>query len=114
MPATGSRREFVRAVWDGDSATPVNVQDSGALAALSASNALIDRPAHAPRHPRRRPGQDIPASKWRYCLTLACSLPNCSGNVRSTWNMAANGTRKGGEDVDAQAARIAPVHSGPA
>ncbi|GGZ10640.1 molybdopterin molybdotransferase MoeA [Novosphingobium colocasiae] len=48
MPATGSRREFVRAVWDGDSATPVNVQDSGALAALSASNALIDRPAHAP------------------------------------------------------------------
>lgn len=48
MQPTGTRREFVRAVWDGERVTPVSVQDSGALAALSASNALIDRAAHAP------------------------------------------------------------------
>jgi molybdopterin molybdotransferase len=47
LGAIGNRREFVRASWDGESVTPQSVQDSGALASLAASNALIDRPAHA-------------------------------------------------------------------
>lgn len=46
--ANGSRREFQRAFWDGETIDPQLIQDSGALAALSASNALIDRPAGAP------------------------------------------------------------------
>lgn len=48
LPANGQRRQFLRAVWDGRHVTPVAVQDSGALAALAAGNALIDRPAQAP------------------------------------------------------------------
>ncbi|MBH0113470.1 molybdopterin molybdotransferase MoeA [Novosphingobium sp. YJ-S2-02] len=48
VPATGARREFLRAHWDGESVSPVVLQDSGALAAMAASNALIDRPAHTP------------------------------------------------------------------
>lgn len=46
--ANGSRREFMRAMWDGESVSPQVIQDSGALAALAASNVLIDRPARAP------------------------------------------------------------------
>lgn len=45
LPATGPRREFLRARWDGQAITPVILQDSGALAAMASSNALIDRPA---------------------------------------------------------------------
>ena len=45
---SGARREFLRARWDGASVTARLNQDSGALATLAASNALIDRPAHAP------------------------------------------------------------------
>lgn len=48
VPATSSRQEFRRAFWDGESAMPLAVQDSGALASLSASNVLIDRPANSP------------------------------------------------------------------
>ena len=48
MPAGGSRQEFVRAVWDGHSVTARQVQDSGALAAMAASNALIERAIDAP------------------------------------------------------------------
>jgi molybdopterin molybdotransferase len=44
----GSRREFLRAHWDGTSVRPMALQDSGVLATLAASNALIDRPARAP------------------------------------------------------------------
>lgn len=44
----GKRREFLRASWNGESASVQLVQDSGALAALAASNMLIDRPANAP------------------------------------------------------------------
>lgn len=44
----GSRREFLRAHWDGMGIVAQAVQDSGALAALAASNALIDRDARAP------------------------------------------------------------------
>ncbi len=48
IKATGPRREFLRGCWDGETVTPVTLQDSGALAALAASNVLIDRPAHSP------------------------------------------------------------------
>jgi molybdopterin molybdotransferase len=47
LKANGSRREFVRAIWDGKGVIAQNVQDSGALASLAASNVLIDRPANA-------------------------------------------------------------------
>lgn len=48
MPAIGKRREFARANWDGETAMSADTQDSSALAALAASNCLIDRPAHSP------------------------------------------------------------------
>lgn len=43
-----SRREFLRARWDGLTIAPQQLQDSGALTSLAGSNALIDRPAGAP------------------------------------------------------------------
>jgi len=45
MAAAGERREFVRGLWDGKVVVPLRNQDSGALATLAASNALIERPA---------------------------------------------------------------------
>lgn len=48
LRAGGERREFLRARWDGARVTSRLSQDSGALAALAASNALIDRPPNAP------------------------------------------------------------------
>ena len=48
LPETGKRMEFVRAFWDGATIQPVYNQDSSALAAMAASNALIIRPADAP------------------------------------------------------------------
>ena len=56
LKAGGKRREFLRAHWDGEAITPNPIQDSGALASLSASNALIDRPAGAPS---ARAGDDV-------------------------------------------------------
>lgn len=47
LKAGGSRREFLRAQWDGRSVTAQSLQDSGALSSLANSNALIDRPAGA-------------------------------------------------------------------
>ena len=44
----GSRREFLRANWDGESVTVQDIQDSGAIAPLATSNVLIDRAAGAP------------------------------------------------------------------
>ncbi|MDR2857084.1 MAG: molybdopterin molybdotransferase MoeA [Novosphingobium sp.] len=44
----GSRREFLRAHWDGAGIAAQAIQDSAALVPLAASNALIDRPARAP------------------------------------------------------------------
>lgn len=41
----GSRREFLRARWDGNGIVPLALQDSGALSSLAAANALIERPA---------------------------------------------------------------------
>lgn len=53
----GKRREFLRAVWDGESVSTQAVQDSSALASLAASNALIDRAAGAPARPA---GEAVP------------------------------------------------------
>jgi len=47
LPEVGSRREFLRGFWDGDSVRLSGSQDSSALAALAASNVLIDRSAGA-------------------------------------------------------------------
>jgi molybdopterin molybdotransferase len=47
LPAGGERREFVRARFTDDGLVPVTIQDSGALAALAATDALIDRAAGA-------------------------------------------------------------------
>lgn len=47
LPAVGRRREFLRARWDGKSASLSDSQDSSALMALANSNCLIDRPANA-------------------------------------------------------------------
>lgn len=48
LPAGGARQEFLRAYWNGESVTARINQDSGALATLAASNALIERPINAP------------------------------------------------------------------
>ncbi len=48
LPAGGPRHEFLRGSWDGTQVTARLNQDSGALGALAASNALIDRPVGAP------------------------------------------------------------------
>ena len=56
LKASGARREFLRAHWDGSHIAPLTVQDSGALAALAASNSLIDRPANAQE---ARPGDPV-------------------------------------------------------
>lgn len=47
LPAIGSRREFLRANWDGAAVNLADSQDSSALAALAQANCLIDRPAHS-------------------------------------------------------------------
>lgn len=47
VPAGGKRQEFLRGLWDGETVTPNPMRDSSALAALAASNCLIDRPIDA-------------------------------------------------------------------
>lgn len=47
LPPIGKRREFLRAVSDGNSVRLAGSQDSSALTALAAANCLIDRPAGA-------------------------------------------------------------------
>ena len=51
LPAGGPRQEYLRAYWDGEMVVPRSIQDSGALASLAASNALIERAANAPANP---------------------------------------------------------------
>ncbi len=48
LPPGGPRQEFIRASFDGHSATARLNQDSGALGSLARANALIDRPVEAP------------------------------------------------------------------
>ena len=55
LAAGGVRREFIRAQWDGTTVDPRTNQDSGALATLASSNALIDRPAGAAAAPAGTP-----------------------------------------------------------
>lgn len=45
LPGIGPRREFLRAVSDGETVRLAGLQDSSALSALAAANCLIDRPA---------------------------------------------------------------------
>jgi molybdopterin molybdotransferase len=47
LPAGGERTEFLRGWWDGHSVVPNPMRDSSALAALAASNCLIERPISA-------------------------------------------------------------------
>lgn len=48
LPAVGKRREFLRAVRDGDEVRIAGSQDSSALSALALADCLIDRAADAP------------------------------------------------------------------
>ena len=48
LPPTERRREFLRACVEGDSVRLAGSQDSSALAALAAADALIDRPVGSP------------------------------------------------------------------
>lgn len=57
LGAVGTRQEFVRAAWDGRTASPLRVQDSGALVSLASANVLIDRPAGSPPAPV---GDEVP------------------------------------------------------
>jgi len=50
------RREFIRGWWDGRDVIPRPMRDSSALAAMAASNCLIEHDAHAPA---RRAGEDV-------------------------------------------------------
>ena len=55
LPAIGHRREFLRAVRDGDKVRLAGSQDSSALSALAEADCLIDRPAHSPSLPAGEP-----------------------------------------------------------
>lgn len=48
LPASGDRREFVRASLRPEGLSPVSNQDSGALAALARTDMLIERAPHSP------------------------------------------------------------------
>jgi molybdopterin molybdotransferase len=48
LPGVGKRREFLRAVRDGEKVRLAGSQDSSALSALALADCLIDRPADAP------------------------------------------------------------------
>jgi len=47
LPATGSRHEFPRGIWDGREVVLAGSQDSSALRSLALANCLIDRPTNA-------------------------------------------------------------------
>lgn len=55
MASGGDRREFLRGILSVGEVTPALGQDSGALAALAASNCLIDRAANSPVLPAGTP-----------------------------------------------------------
>ena len=48
LPEGGTRREFVRARWEGGCVVPMNERDSSALLTLGRAELLIDRPIAAP------------------------------------------------------------------
>ncbi|MFZ9396210.1 MAG: molybdopterin molybdotransferase MoeA [Erythrobacter sp.] len=49
LPPVGKRREFLRAIWDGECVRAAASQDSSALAALASANCLVDRAAGSER-----------------------------------------------------------------
>ena len=55
LPAVGPRREFLRAVETDGQVCLAGSQDSSALSALAAADALIDRPAHSTALPGGSP-----------------------------------------------------------
>jgi molybdopterin molybdotransferase len=55
LPGVGPRREFLRAVRDGEIVRLAGSQDSSALCALAAANCLVDRTAGAPPLPAGEP-----------------------------------------------------------
>jgi molybdopterin molybdotransferase len=57
LPASGDRREFLRARLTPTGAQVLTTQDSGALAALADADVLIDRP---PASTACAPGSDVP------------------------------------------------------
>ena len=57
IEAGNARREFLRAIWDGQTITPIDQQDSSALQALATANALIERPEHCDG---TKAGTDVP------------------------------------------------------
>ncbi|MDZ4306559.1 molybdopterin molybdotransferase MoeA [Allopontixanthobacter sp.] len=57
LPATGPRREFLRAIIEGSTVTPLLEQDSSALLALARANALIERPENSGEV---KAGTDVP------------------------------------------------------
>lgn len=57
LPATGTRREFLRGVCEGGTVRLAASQDSSALFALAQANCLIDRPAGSPE---TKPGTSVP------------------------------------------------------
>lgn len=48
LPATATRQEFLRGIFDGKMAIPLFSQDSSALLALASANCLIERPVRSP------------------------------------------------------------------
>lgn len=57
MPSTGQRAEFIRATVSDGIATPLRVQDSGAMHAAALADALIYRPIEAPAAHAGTPAQ---------------------------------------------------------
>lgn len=57
LPATGPRREFLRADWQGSTVTRLREQDSSALRTLACANALIERPENSSE---AKAGTDVP------------------------------------------------------
>jgi molybdopterin molybdotransferase len=69
LPGGGPRLEFVRARIDDGQAQALDQQDSSALRALAAANALIVRPIHAPPVATGGFVEVIPLDYSGYCLT---------------------------------------------
>jgi molybdopterin molybdotransferase len=63
VPANGPREHFMRAVVAGDRITPLAAQDSSLLSILSAANALLVRPPHAPAAPAGSPADAVLLSR---------------------------------------------------
>jgi molybdopterin molybdotransferase len=61
MPAVGGRTDFIRATLEDGITAPVGFQDSAAMQAAAAANALIVRPANAPA---AQPGETVQVLDW--------------------------------------------------